>query len=453
MMSILRGLTGLFCKNLKLVPLNPLFWYIINTRGAFMTKLYSREKYLSRIRGFYHATDIIKVITGLRRCGKSSIMQLISRELIKNGINKENIIFISLQKRGFKSINTPEKLEEKIDKLSEGIKGTKYLFIDEIQKVKGFEEVVDAYREEGDYSIFITGSNSYLLSGELSTYLTGRYIEFEICTLTFDEYIGMKDYFGLPVQHNNLIQEFDKYIKEGGFPRAVLIDNLQDKQTYVRGIIQEIFDKDIKKNKKIRNKELFNTIQTYIINNFGSRTSVGTLCDYINKTRTEPIKKDTVYRYLGILENAKIISKCNRFDMKSKKSINGEEKYFLGDLSFYFATNVDGRINYGPVLENIVYNYAKSKRYQISVGQIGNLEVDFILRDQFDNYSYVQVAMTIYSEEENGIDRTQEREYRPLEQIEDNYPKYVLSLDYLMQKRGGIIHENIVNFMSTSKDF
>ncbi len=418
-----------------------------------MTKLYSREKYLSRIRGFYHATDIIKVITGLRRCGKSSIMKLISRELIKNGINKENIIFISLQKKGFKSIHTPKKLEEKIDKLSEGIKGTKYLFIDEIQKVKGFEEVVDAYREEDDYSIFITGSNSYLLSGELSTYLTGRYIEFEICTLTFDEYIGMKDYFGLPVQHNNLIQEFDKYIKEGGFPRAVLIDNLQDKQTYVKSIIEEIFEKDIKKNKKIKNKELFNTIQTYIINNFGSTTSVGALCDYINKTRTEPIKKDTVYRYLGILENAKIISKCNRFDMKSKRSINGKEKYFLGDLSFYFATNVDGRINYGPVLENIVYNYAKSKRYQISVGRIGNLEVDFILRDQFDNYSYVQVAMTIYSEEENGIDRTQEREYRPLEQIEDNYPKYVLSLDYLMQKRGGIIHENIVNFMSKSKDF
>ena len=126
-----------------------------------MTKLYSREKYLSRIRGFYHATDIIKVITGLRRCGKSSIMQLISRELIKNGINKENIIFISLQKRGFKSINTPEKFEEKIDKLSEGIKGTKYLFIDEIQKVKGFEEVVDAYREESNYSIFIYFPQKY----------------------------------------------------------------------------------------------------------------------------------------------------------------------------------------------------------------------------------------------------------------------------------------------------
>lgn len=413
-----------------------------------MAKLYKREKYLSRIRGFYHATDIIKVITGLRRCGKSSIMQLIAKELIKGGVNKENIIFISLQKKGYKRIKTPEKLEMAIDKLSKGVEGTKYLFIDEIQKVKGFEEIIDAYREEEDYSIFITGSNSYLLSGDLATYLTGRYIEFEINTLTFDEYVEMKDYFGLPVQYNNLALEFEKYIKEGGFPRTVLIDSQEDKQTYVRGVIKEIYDKDIRKNKKIRNKELFNTIQTYIINNFGSKTSIGSLCDYLSKTRGEPVKKDTVYRYLDILENAKIISKCKRFDMKSKKSINGEEKYFLGDLSFYFATNVDTRINYGPVLENIVYNYARSKKYQVSVGQIGNLEVDFILRDLFDNYSYVQVSYSILSSRE-----TEDREYRPLEQIQDNYPKYVLTLDYLPQNRNGIIHKNIVSLMSENIEF
>lgn len=413
-----------------------------------MAKLYKREKYLSRIRGFYHATDIIKVITGLRRCGKSSIMQLIAKELIKGGVSKENIIFISLQKKGYKRIKTPEKLEMAIDKLSKGVEGTKYLFIDEIQKVKGFEETIDAYREEEDYSIFITGSNSYLLSGDLATYLTGRYIEFEINTLTFDEYVEMKDYFGLPVQYNNLALEFEKYIKEGGFPRAVLIDSQEDKQTYVRGVIKEIYDKDIRKNKKIRNKELFNTIQTYIINNFGSKTSIGSLCDYLSKTRGEPVKKDTVYRYLDILENAKIISKCKRFDMKSKKSINGEEKYFLGDLSFYFATNVDTRINYGPVLENIVYNYARSKKYQVSVGQIGNLEVDFILRDLFDNYSYVQVSYSILSSRE-----TEDREYKPLEQIQDNYPKYVLTLDYLSQNRNGIIHKNIVSLMSENIEF
>ena len=413
-----------------------------------MAKLYKREKYLSRIRGFYHATDIIKVITGLRRCGKSSIMQLIAKELIKGGVSKENIIFISLQKKGYKRIKTPEKLEMAIDKLSKGVEGTKYLFIDEIQKVKGFEETIDAYREEEDYSIFITGSNSYLLSGDLATYLTGRYIEFEVNTLTFDEYVEMKDYFGLPVQYNNLALEFEKYIKEGGFPRAVLIDSQEDKQTYVRGVIKEIYDKDIRKNKKIRNKELFNTIQTYIINNFGSKTSIGSLCDYLSKTRGEPVKKDTVYRYLDILENAKIISKCKRFDMKSKKSINGEEKYFLGDLSFYFATNVDTRINYGPVLENIVYNYARSKKYQVSVGQIGNLEVDFILRDLFDNYSYVQVSYSILSSRE-----TEDREYKPLEQIQDNYPKYVLTLDYLSQNRNGIIHKNIVSLMSENIEF
>ena len=413
-----------------------------------MAKLYKREKYLSRIRGFYHATDIIKVITGLRRCGKSTIMQLIAKELIKGGVSKENIIFIGLQKKGYKRIKTPEKLEMAIDKLSKGVEGTKYLFIDEIQKVKGFEEIIDAYREEDDYSIFITGSNSYLLSGDLATYLTGRYIEFEINTLTFDEYVEMKDYFGLPVQYNNLAVEFEKYIKEGGFPRTVLIDSQEDKQTYVRGVIKEIYDKDIRKNKKIRNKELFNTIQTYIINNFGSKTSIGSLCDYLSKTRGEPVKKDTVYRYLDILENAKIISKCKRFDMKSKKSINGEEKYFLGDLSFYFATNVDTRINYGPVLENIVYNYARSKKYQVSIGQIGNLEVDFILRDLFDNYSYVQVSYSILSSRE-----TEDREYRPLEQIQDNYPKYVLTLDYLLQNRNGIIHKNIISLMSESIEF
>lgn len=417
-----------------------------------MAKLYKREKYLSKIRGFYHATDIIKVITGLRRCGKSSIMELISKELIASGVSKANIIFIKLDNRGYKRIKTPEKLEAAIDKLTEGVKGIKYLFIDEIQKVKGFEEVINGYREEEDYSIFITGSNSYLLSGELTTYLTGRYVEFEVGTLTFDEYIGMKEYFKIPLGER--MEEFEKYIKEGGFPRNVLFDSVLDKQTYTRSVIKEIYEKDIKKNKKIRNKELFNTVQTYIINNFGSKTSIGSLCEYLSNARKEPVRKDTVYKYLEILENAKIISKCRRFDTKSKKSLNGEEKYYLSDLSFYFASNVDGRVNYGPVLENIVYNYAKSKSYQISVGKVGDLEVDFILRDPMDKYSYVQVARTIYGEEDkDGVDKTQEREYRSLEKIKDNYPKYILSLDPLIQNRNGIIHKNLTYFMTQNMEF
>lgn len=411
-------------------------------------KLYKREKYLSKIRGFYKTTDIIKVITGLRRCGKSSIMQLISEELISSGVPKENIIFIKLDKKGYKSIKTPDKLEETIDHLVEDIKDIKYLFIDEIQRVKGFEEVINAYREEEEYSIFITGSNSYLLSGEIATYLTGRYIEFEISTLTFDEYLGMKAFYKIPLENNNV--EFEKYIREGGFPRNILFSDVNDKQLYAKSVIKEIFDKDIKRNKKIKNKELFDKVQTYIINNFGMKTSVKSIYEYLNNNMAIKVKLNTIYNYLSILENAKIISKCRRFDLKSKKSLIGEEKYYLADLSFYFANNVDDRINYGPVLENILYNYLKSESYQISIGKIRDLEVDFVARDNFNNYSYVQVAMTIYGAiDENGINKIEEREYRSLEKINDNYPKYVFTLDYLFQKRNGIKHENLISFMAS----
>jgi hypothetical protein len=167
------------------------------------------------------------------------------------------------------------------------------------------------------------------------------------------------------------------------------------------------------------------------------------------------VRKETIYNYLQILQDAKIVSKCRRFDLKSKRSLNGEEKYYLSDLSFYFARNVDNRINYGPVLENIVYRYARMMGYEASVGKIGNLEVDFILRNQRQDYAYVQVAQTIMAGpvNEKGIPFTEEREYRPLESIKDNYPKYLLTMDHLLQKRDGVKHENIVAFFKEEKAF
>jgi predicted AAA+ superfamily ATPase len=415
-----------------------------------MDKLYFREKYIKKLRGFYDDVDMIKVITGVRRCGKSSLMEMVCDEIIKNGVDSKNIIYIHLDKRPYKSIKTTEKLEEIIDSKAEGIDGIKYLFIDEVQNVKDFEETVNAYREEGDYSIFLTGSNSYLLSGELSTKLTGRYIEFEMKTLTFDEYIGIKKFFDKPI-NVDLEREFIQYIIEGGFPLAVKYDDYEDKMAYVDSVIDEIYKKDIKKNNKIRKKGLFQKIQTYIINNFGSTTSVNSIRDYLLSTG-ESVSTITIYNYLKILENAKIISKCERFDMKSKKSLNGEEKYYLSDLSFYFSQNTDGRINYGPVLENIVYNYACSKGYKVSIGKIGKLEVDFILRKRSDEYSYVQVARTIDNDnfDENGKNITEEREYRSLERIADGYPKYLITMDKLLQKRSGIKHLNIVDLMLNS---
>ena len=406
--------------------------------------LYKRELYLSNIRVFYHEADIIKVITGVRRCGKSCLMETIAEELRESGIEDDQIIYIDLDKRGYRTVKTPDQLEQLIDEMSISRK-MKYLFIDEIQNVRNFEDVINGFRMEGDYSVFITGSNSYLLSGELITKLTGRYLEFELYTLNFEEYLGMKKHLGKKTD-DNLNLEFEEYITDGGFPKALEFEG-DAKENYIKGIINEIFEKDIRRRVKVRNVAVFETVERYIINNFGATMSLTNILEDLRKTGME-IKRETLNRYIKILCDAKIIYPCLRFDLKSRKSIRGEQKYYLADLGFYFANNTDQRINYGPVLENIVYTYARSKGYDVSVGRIGKLECDFIVRKHSFEYSYIQVAMTILNSRE-----TDEREYAPLEKIEDNYPKYVMTRNDLIQKRNGIIHVNIGEFMGNNKDF
>lgn len=316
-----------------------------------------------------------------------------------------------------------------------------------MQNVDGFDDVLNGFRTEGGFSIFITGSNSYLLSGELSTKLTGRYIEFEIQTLDFGEYCQMKRFLGLPVNPNP-VAEFDAYILEGGFPKAMDYPELADKRAYVAAIIQKIFEKDIRRRVKIKNVSVFNQVRDYVINNFGATTSLANIQADLESKQGIEIKRETLARYLQILEDAKIISKCARFDLKSRKSLRGEQKYYLADLSFYFALNTDNRINYRPVLENIVYHYALAQGCKVSVGRIGKLECDFILRNPQMSYAYVQVAMTIMADRS-----TEEREYRPFEQIRDNYPKYLLTRSDLIQQRDGIIHANIPEFMQEGRVF
>ena len=407
--------------------------------------LYIREKYLKKIRGFYRSNDIIKVITGVRRCGKSTLMKMVADELEAQGVPAERILYLDLDQRKYRKIKTADQLEELI---AAGIDEAEqnYLFVDEIQNVRGFEEVINGFREDGNCSIFITGSNSYLLSGELATKLTGRYIEFEMYTLTFEEYEQMKAFYHMQISDNPLA-ELQNYILEGGFPRAVLIDNLEDKRRYTESVVQEIFEKDIRHRVKVRNREGFETVRQYLVNNFGATTSVSNLQRDLEKNGMK-ITRQTLARYIQALVDAKVLYECNRFDMKSRKSIAGEKKYYLSDLSFYFALNTDNRINYGPVLENIVYLYAKSMDSKVSVGRIGRLECDFIIRDTSMNYAYVQVAYTIALSKE-----TEDREYKPLEMIRDNYPKYVLTTDYLLQKRNGIRHINLIDFMKAGKSF
>ena len=408
-------------------------------------ELFRRDKYLKKIRGFYHDTDMIKVITGVRRCGKSSLMKVIMEELKEENISDEKIVFLDLDSRKYKGIKKAEQLERVIEQACVA-DGTKYLFIDEIQNVEGFEEVINAYRGEGEYSIFITGSNSYLLSGELVTKLTGRYIEFEMLPLTFEEYLAMKRFYGMEVSVN-VTEELDKYLMEGGFPKTIFYENAEDKRTYINSIVKEIFEKDIKRRVKIRNVSVFEKVQIYLINNFGATTSLTNMLKDLHKAGLD-IKRETLNRYIRILVDAKILYECKRFDLKSRKSIMGEQKYYLSDLGFYFSTNTDNRINYGPALENIVFNYAQSRGYRISIGRIGKLECDFIMRGNKMNYSYVQVSMTMMADK-----ATEDREYTPLEAISDNYPKYILTRNDMLQQRNGIIHKNIPEFMVNDEEF
>ncbi len=407
-----------------------------------MEKIYKREDYLKKIRGFYN-DDMIKVISGIRRCGKSFFLKSIIQELIENGVKEKDIIYIELDKKKYKNIKTSKQLEKIIDEQIVD-NDFKYLFIDEIQNVKGFETLINSYREEGNISIFITGSNSYLLSGELVTKLTGRYLEIEMMTLSFYEYVDMKRFLNKSV-NENIYLEFEEYIRNGGFPKSLYYDNYEEKITYTSSVINQIFEKDIKTSNRINDKALFERIQKFVINNFGAVISIKNIYNYLKKEVKINVDRRTIKRYLDILEKAKIIYPCELFDIKSKSVLKGEKKYYLADLSIYYSQNTDNRINYGPVLENVMYSYLKSKNYKLSVGYIGKLECDFIARANYDDYYYIQVSKDISNKE------TEEREYRPFYMIKDLYPRYLFTMDMLLQKRDGVKHQNIVDFIYNNK--
>jgi predicted AAA+ superfamily ATPase len=401
-------------------------------------KIFKRETYLRKIRGFYSDTGLIKVITGVRRCGKSCLMVSIAEELRHGGIDEAHIVFLDLDRRPYRKVKTADRLEELIDEKSPK-SGIVYLFIDEIQNVAGFEEVVNAFRTEERFSIFITGSNSYLLSGELATKLTGRYIEFEMFPLNFAETLAMKGFLGKQIA-DSLGEEFERHLRLGGFPGAIGFANDEDRLVYVESVVEEIFRKDIRRRVKVRNPSVFKTVQTYLLNNYGATTSFTNILSDLEKNGMR-ITRETLVRYVDILKDAKILYECERFDLKSRKSLNGEKKFYLADLGFFFATNVDNRVNFGPALENVVFTYLKSEGFRVSIGRIGKLECDFIVR-RHNDYAYIQVAMSVAAKE------TEDREYAPFGMIRDNYPKILLTLDPLRQQRDGIRHLNLIDVLT-----
>ena len=290
-------------------------------------RLFKREAYLEKIRPFVDDADIIKVVTGIRRCGKSCLMETMADELAERGVAADHIVFLDLEKRGLRSLRTADQLEAVIEqRLPADHEGTVYLFIDEVQRVAGFEEVVNAYRADGRFSVFLTGSNSYLLSGELMTNLTGRYVEIEMFTLSFAEYCGMREFLGKPEAPG--AQLFGDYLRNGGFPKALEYDDPRAKARYIEDVVGQIIDKDIRARRKIRNRSTFDKVMTYVINNFAAPTNLTGIAEYLRNTQGVPIKRETLTNYIDILVNAKLLYRCDRFDMKSKRSLQGGEKYY-----------------------------------------------------------------------------------------------------------------------------
>lgn len=389
-----------------------------------------REIYLNRIRPFYN-DDLIKVITGVRRSGKSFLMNQIVDELLESNVKKEQIIFIDLDSKEYKGFKTGKQLEKEIDRLYTNKEEKTYLFIDEIQNIKDFEEIINAYRTSFNMSIFVTGSNSYLLSGELITKLTGRYIEFPILPFTYTEAILYLEQLKSPTEFN-----IQNYIVYGGLPKRFEYKEEEQIFKYVESVTNQIIDKDILKRAKIRNRSLLKRLVDYVCVNPSTTFSSASIVKYL-KSESVNTKIHTINRYLDFIVNSKIANRCYRYDIKGKRVLKTEEKYYLSDLAFRTIKSNTNNISYSNTLENIVYNELISRGYRVYIGKLYNKEIDFIVMKE-NNIAYIQVSYLI------GSNKTYEREFSALESIKDNHPKFVISMDPLDMSRNGIKHLKLV---------
>lgn len=396
-----------------------------------------REKYLKNIRPFYEQ-DLIKVITGIRRSGKSVILTQIMEELKESGIKEEQIIYINFEFADYIDITDAKKLNAFIEQKLIN-KAKYYVFFDEIQNVDKWEKVVNSLKSKynENISIFITGSNSDLLSGELATHIAGRYVSFKVYPFTFAEACELKD-----IKDNDkyeLERVFDDYIIWGGMPqRFSLKDELQVK-TYLSDVYNSIVIKDIIERFKIKDIDLFNKILTFIMTTPSQIFSAESLTKYLCSENIE-VSKITIYNYLEYMCRAILINKAERFDVRGKRILNGKYKYYLTDLGLGQVINNERKKQMGAYIENVVYNELLSRGYDVKVGTLDSGEIDFIAT-KFNEKIYIQVAYIL--SDETVIDR----EFNVYKKIEDNYPKYVLSMDKIDLSQNGIIHKNIIDWL------
>ena len=397
-----------------------------------------RDEYIKKIVPFIDK-DVIKVLTGIRRSGKSVMLKLLMEELKNRGINENQFIYINLENLKYRNLKNYEKLYDFIlNKVDDKYKSY-YIFLDEIQEVEGWEKCVNSLRvdEELRFDIYITGSNAKMLSGELSTYLAGRYIEFVVYPFSF------KEFFEIIQEKNQEIkvkEAFQKYVKFGGMPFLHNLDyNFEASMQYLQDLYASIILKDITQRNNIRDTDLLERIINYVIMNIGNTFSATSISKFF-KSENRKVATETILNYIKACEEAFLVYRVARNDLLGKKILNVNEKYYIADHGIREAIMENNQKNINQVLENIVYFEMLRRGYNIKIGKVDNFEVDFVCKKN-DETIYIQVSYLLASED------TKEREFSVLENIKDNYPKYVLSMDEFDMSRNGIKHVNLIKFL------
>lgn len=392
-----------------------------------------RENYLRKIRPFYN-NELVKIIVGIRRCGKSTILKQIQSEIQNNGVDANHILFINFEDMAFSKIKNENDLYEYVmARMKEQDKY--YLFFDEIQNVDCFEKAINSFRATRNVSIFITGSNSRLLSGELSTLLSGRYVSFHIMPFSFKEVCDWKKLSREKINDDIFLE----YLKWGGMPQRFYMQTEDEIKIFLSDIYNSIVLKDIVQRYKVKDVDMLNRIVEYLVTTPSQLFSANSISRFM-ESENRTLSKETLYNYLGYVVSTFIMHKAGRYDLKGKKKLATMEKYYLTDMGIGRVKDTESHMNIGAALENAVYNELLVRGYEVFVGKIEDGEVDFVAT-RTNEKIYVQVAYLLADE------RIIKRKFGVYEKIKDNYPKYVISMDKWDFSRDGIIHKNAIDFM------
>lgn len=399
-----------------------------------------RPMYVDRIMA-YVDTPFVKILTGVRRCGKSTILKMIMEKLkTERKVSEDRIISCRYDSMEYEDMTAKQMYTQLKERLSE--EGKTYLFLDEVQEIKGWERVVNSLTSDFDVDLYVTGSNSRMMSSEISTYLTGRYITFRIYTLSFSEYLMFKAKYAAVGDPKT---ELANYVRMGGFPATHLQPYSQDEiYTIVRDIYNSTIFSDIVKRNQVRKIDQLERVVKYTFNNVGNTFSAKSIADYL-KSEHRQIDNETVYGYLEKLEKAYLLHRCSRYDLQGKEILKTQEKFYLADVALRYSVLGYNADSFSASLENIVYLELCRRGYSVNVGKTRDGEIDFVAT-RLNEKIYVQVAQEIRSE------KTEKREYDRLLEISDNYPKYVLRTDeFAGGNHKGIKTVHIADFLCSSE--